>query len=286
MGVVILILKFNGDIFKKIPNDQPGYYNWVGKESHYLTVVDSYMRVTEGKLRQRYFMCKCKCGNEKLVHGDGIRKQRIKSCGCWKSEVDAVKAKIMGDANKKHGLSNTRIYGIWNGVIDRCTNVKSKDYENYGGRGITVAEEWLTFDGFYNDMYKGYKENLTIDRIDVNGNYEPGNCRWITIQEQAGNRRNTIYLEYLGRRMKPRDWSRVTGLKESTIKNRINAKLPVHEILNPRLKRNPILISYNGKTLSPKHWSEITGISGATILSRYHRGWSPEKILTKPVKKS
>lgn len=279
-----MLIEYKGDMFKKIPDDQPGYKDWAGRESHYLTVIDSYMRITEGKSRQRYFLCKCKCGNEKLVHGDGIRKQRIKSCGCWKSKVDARKAKNMGLKNLKHGLSESRIYKIWDSMLYRCNNPNDASYENYGGRGITVCEKWHTFDGFYEDMAEGYADNLTIDRKDVNGNYEKGNCRWITRQEQAGNKTNTIYIEHKGRRMKLKDWALELGLKESTIKNRLRLKMPTAEVLFPGLKHNSVLITYKGETKTPKEWSAEVDIPEKTIKRRYFRNWSPEKILTQPVR--
>lgn len=97
-------------------------------------------------------MCLCECGNEKLVHGDGIRKKRIKSCGCWKVIIDSQKAKQMGDSNLKHGKSNTRIYRIWSHMIERCHEPKAKDFKNYGGRGIKVVSRWHDFSNFYSDM--------------------------------------------------------------------------------------------------------------------------------------
>lgn len=269
------------DVFKKIPDNQPGYYNWVGKESHYLTVVDAYMRVTEGKLRQRYFMCKCKCGNEKLVHGDGIRKQRIKSCGCWKSEVDAAKAKTMGDSNLTHGLSKSRIYKIWDSMMYRCYNTNDESYENYGGRGIKVSEKWHKFDSFYEDMSEGYNENMTIDRINVNGNYEKSNCRWLTMFDQQGNKRNTVRITHDGKNQTLKQWSEETGISVSALYQRFTKGYSPEEILK-KDRRTTILLTLNGETHSIKDWSKITGLSERLIRSRYEKDWPDKKILTLP----
>lgn len=224
-------MSYKGDLFKKIPDNQPGYYNWVGKNSHYLTVVDAYMRITEGKPRQRYFLCKCRCGNEKLVHGDGIRKQRIKSCGCWKSVVDSRKAKEMGDSNFKHGLSRSRIYKIWDAMLYRCFNENDRSYDNYGGRGITVCKEWLSFDKFYEDMKDGYTDDMTIERIDVNGNYEKNNCKWITMLDQQNNKRNTVYIEFDGKNMTINEWAKLIGVSRGAIYQRLKAGKPIEKVL-------------------------------------------------------
>lgn len=185
------IFDYNGDSFEKVDTAHSSYKFYFGRRSHRLVVIDVYTRVTEGKQRQKYCLCKCDCGTIKLVHADGIRKERIKSCGCWKSEVDSAKAKAMGDANLKHGLSRSRMYGIWDGMKYRCENPKASGYEHYGGRGITYDPRWKDFEAFYEDMKDGYEEHLTIERIDVNGNYERSNCTWITMLDQQKNKRSS-----------------------------------------------------------------------------------------------
>ena len=164
---------------------------YVGTKCFRLSVLEQVMIERNGK-NVKYFKCRCECGVEKLVHGDGIRKRRIKSCGCWKKEVDASKAKNMGQANYKHGMSHSRIYKIWDGMIQRCTNPNMKDFKHYGGRGITVDPSWFEFTAFYEDMAEGYQFDLTIERVDVNGNYEKSNCTWIPMSEQASNKRSSL----------------------------------------------------------------------------------------------
>lgn len=123
-----------------------------------------------------------------------------------------------------HGLSKTRLYSIWIDMKKRCYNQKNNRYANYGGRGISVCDEWLHNFSAFNEwaMANGYAENLTIDRIDVNGNYEPSNCRWATIKEQQRNTTRNRFITVNGETRTMSEWAEITGISVDVIKDRLN----------------------------------------------------------------
>ncbi len=120
-----------------------------------------------------------------------------------------------------HGMSQTRIYNIWKGMLQRTTDPKSASYQHYGGRGIKVCERWQNLDGFLADMGPTYADDLTIERIDVDGDYAPGNCRWATVAEQARNKRNTRLFEFRGQSLVIADWAKVLNMNAKTLTSRI-----------------------------------------------------------------
>lgn len=160
-----------------------------GKKFGRLTVVKKSHTKKYNSNSNIYWLCKCECNSETTVKTSHLKDGRIKSCGCLEKEnLD----KISGQTT--HGQTKTKLYYVWNSMRMRCRNSKVENYRNYGGRGIQVCKEWdRSFEPFYKwAMNSGYKHGLTIDRINVNGNYEPSNCRWATWKEQANNKRNTI----------------------------------------------------------------------------------------------
>lgn len=153
-----------------------GYSVSVGERFGRLIVMDIRPKYLSGKVRV-VCRCVCDCGAEKDVPIDKLKSGATKSCGCLRRESSRKRA-------EKHGHRKDRIYNSWRGMKDRCLNPKHKNYKQYGGLGITVVAEWLNFDKFAEWAYShGYKDGLTIDRIDPHGNYEPSNCRWISASE-------------------------------------------------------------------------------------------------------
>lgn len=175
---------------------RPQIHMPIGARYGRLVVIGS----AEAKDRRSRSICRCDCGN--IVIRKNIElKQGIRSCGC-----------LLNDAHKKHGLikhgKHPRLYNIWVGMKVRCHNPKSRIFKHYGGRGITICSEWKNdFKSFYDwAMAHGYADNKSIDRINVNGNYEPDNCQFITQLEQCWNRRTTRRIEINGVTKTIRDW--------------------------------------------------------------------------------
>lgn len=200
-----------------------------------LTVIDfAYI-----KNNHSCWLCKCECGNEKIIRGHNIHKGEIKSCGCIKSE-------LMRKKMTKHNMATTRFYGIWHQMKSRCNNKNVKEYKYYGGRGITVCKQWKIFINFRDDMYKNYKEHLkqygkvntTIERINNNGNYEPNNCKWATRKEQTNNRRTNHLLIYKGQTLTVSQWARKLNIQITTLFSRIQNNRNIDEILNTTIKKN------------------------------------------------
>lgn len=176
-----------------------------------LTVISC--EIVKGKA---FWKCKCDCGNITTVAGDKLRRGVTKSCGCIQQEHRKE------GFNKSHGMTNTRLYSEWCNMKARCNNPRSLMYGNYGDRGIKVCEEWRKFENFMSwALLHGYSDELTIERKDVNGDYEPSNCKWITPTEQYLNRTDTHLITAFGKTQTIKEWADETGLKYDTIHARV-----------------------------------------------------------------
>lgn len=174
------------------------------------------------KEKRAVWKCICDCGNVVNVAGKSLRTGNTKSCGCYSIEKSTERIVKL---NTKHGGTHTKLYHIWSGMKDRCYYKKCINYNRYGGKGIKICEEWL------NDFSKfriwaennGYNENLTIDRIDSNGDYCPENCRWATPRQQANNRSTNVILNCKGESHTAAEWERIVGLPKNMILSRIKS---------------------------------------------------------------
>lgn len=161
-----------------------------------------------------YWLCDCDCGSSVEINGSSLRSGCSRSCGCLHRERLAAR-------NFRHGMSDSKEYRIWHHAKRRCFDPRVKSFPNYGGRGVSMCESWRrSFETFYADMGPCPPGN-SLDRIDVNGNYEPGNCRWATALEQANNARSNIPIFAKGERITLAQAARLHGIRYSTLYNRI-----------------------------------------------------------------
>lgn len=158
----------------------------------------------------KHWVCRCDCGDEGDRFGPGLRGGKTVSCGC-------LRAARIGNLRRKHGKSDSRAYKVWQDMRRRCRDPRRKAYKHYGGRGIAVCARWQSFADFLADMGEP-GDGMSLDRIDVNGNYEPGNCRWVTLADQKRNKRTTVFTEWRGRRVAMSVVAAETGLPYESIR--------------------------------------------------------------------
>lgn len=177
--------------------------------------------------------CKCSCGKEKNVYQKHLKSGSSKSCGCYRSKISSARMKLKNPTVRKHNMSNSRLYSVWSNMIQRCNNHNAKYYRIYGGRGIKVCNEWQEFNSFKEwALSNGYSDTLTLDRINVDGNYEPSNCRWITIQEQQYNKRTNHLITYNGKTQTVTEWADERGINRSTLFRRLEIGWCIGRALN------------------------------------------------------
>lgn len=199
------------------------FIDLTGQRFGRLSVISRAENDKNGNVR---WLCLCDCGNEVIVSTKSLKNGHTKSCGCLHAEKVRELCKKMNITRVKHRLSKTRLYSVWSSMKTRCTNHNCVAYKNYGGRGVLVCAEWTDrekgFINFYNwAMANGYREDLTLDRVDVNGNYEPYNCKFSTSQEQTDNRRCSKTFIYEGVEYKSiAEASRRLGIPSTTLRYR------------------------------------------------------------------
>ncbi len=248
--------------------------NLTGRRYGRLVALRQIKKETDKK--HAFWECQCDCGNKAIVRKDSLENGNSKSCGCI----------LLERGYQKHGYSHTKLYSILYGMKERCYNPNHHAYASYGGRGIEICKEWLDdTESFIKWAYdNGYKEDLTknklsIDRIDVNGNYEPSNCRWVDKDVQNYNKRCTRKIFINGKEKTLLDLHNEYGIPIKTLRSRY-AKYKkglcdieyLTHIGKIKKRSNQIIINVNGEKHNLTEWEKITGVSRKTIINRYKKG--------------
>jgi hypothetical protein len=183
-----------------------------------------------------YWLCQCDCGNILPVRTNSLTTGKSKSCGCYRNDNNRSNV-IDRNSNFKHGLVNSSLYHSYDNMIQRCYNPNREDYYLYGGRNITVCDEWKDdinsfFEWAFENGYDSkHRPKLSLDRKDPNGNYEPSNCRWCTNKEQQNNRRNNRLFTYAHYKFTASQWAEITGINSLTIIARVDRGWSVEDAL-------------------------------------------------------
>lgn len=196
-----------------------------GQRFNKLTVIKYAGKKGNGKKKLCHWLCKCDCGNRVVVARNHLANGHTKSCGCYK-------LKRTSESHTIHGKHGTSEYIVWCNIKNRCYNKKNKSYPRYGKRGIIVCGHWLhSFESFYNDMGNKPSPRHTIERIDNNGNYEPSNCKWVTIKEQCNNRHNNRYITIDNETKTLAQWCRKYDIRYSTVHSRLTLGWSIEKAL-------------------------------------------------------
>lgn len=222
----------------------PGLIDLTGKKFGRLTVIErAPNRIYASGTPHTTWECVCECGKHVVVRGDALRGGTTLSCGCLQREVASTYGKING-GTIRYGDSRERIHNIWYLMKYRCEDKTSPAYINYGGRGIKVCQEWDDGDDGYFAfkewaLCNGYKEDLTLDRIDNNGNYEPVNCRWTSLNVQANNKRNNVYYDYDGQMLTLPQISEKCGIPWKVLWERIHRNWGIDRAATQPVRKSP-----------------------------------------------
>lgn len=241
-----------------------GIYNdekWIGQKFNMLTVEEAVKRSDGWSWRM-----KCECGGETVARPIDVISGKYVSCGCRRKNRKGIPL--------THGMSHTPLHNIWCGMNNRC-NPNHKSAKGYGKRGITICKEWASFENFRDwALQNGYEEGLTIERKDVNGNYCPENCTWITLAKQARNRRTTRWVEYQGRTMSLAEAAEFAGLPYKQVHFRLKKGWSLERALSEPVHH------YED---SLKRKCDKVGIDYHTVYGRIHTGgWTEEEALNTP----
>lgn len=212
---------------------------WIGQTFGRLTII-AFEKVQREKYSCTRWIVRCECGTLKSVDPIKILSGNTKSCGCLKSEQTA---KYNKEYKTKHGGRYDRLYSVWHNMKQRCYGESYKDYPNWGGRGIRVCDEWKDDYKQFREwaLSNGYELGLSLDRIDVDGNYEPGNCRWVDWHTQAINRTCSMNYEINGTVKNLADIAKEYGIKYGTLYQRLHVyKWPIEKAISVPIRNNNV----------------------------------------------
>lgn len=167
------------------------------------------LKLGRSKGNGAWWVCQCKCGKQKEIRASDMVQGKTNSCGC-------EQAKRISDSNITHGMKNTRTYSIWQAMKNRCNRLN----QDYSARGITYDKRWDSFENFYLDMGE-VPDGMSLDRLDVNGNYCKENCQWATREQQANNTRANVFIEYNGKRQTLAQWAKELNMNYDKLRSRV-----------------------------------------------------------------
>lgn len=246
----------------------------IGRRFNRLTVIG--LDTSERKDPSRMFVCQCDCGNITTVRYTRLVRGEIKSCGCLSKD----------NHYKIHGQSHTRLYRIWSKMLRRCGDENDKQFRYYGGRGITVCDEWrndfVTFATWAH--HNGYNDKLTLDRIDVHQGYTPDNCRWATYATQSRHRSDTKLYTYNGDTMVLTDFAAKYGFNAETLRQRVvDYGMSIDDAINTPLNKQIKRYEFHGKLYALSELARRYNLSYACVWRRlYKQHWDLERALTTP----
>jgi hypothetical protein len=248
-----------------IPQEQP-------KKPELIRTLEPQIDKRGWKRQAGLFLCECGKQFPALIYS--VKSRNTKSCGCWKLRTLIQN----GKNNRTHGHTingkQSPTWKTWMSMINRCTNRKHKHFADYGGRGIAISDRWMKFENFLEDMGER-PQSKTLDRIDNNGNYEPGNCRWATKKEQCNNSRANIIVYFRGERMTLAQAAEIVGVRYGTLYHRLCLGWSAARALSEPINKSKIADAI-----------KASGIKPDTVYKRLRKGWDIEKALTEPTEKT
>ena len=235
------------------------------------SVIELYSR---NKNKTNIWLCECDCGTIRPGLGMNLRNGESQSCGC-----------LCRERHTTHGMSKSPEYRVWRAILDRCLNSSSKAFHNYGERGIEICRRWMIFENFLSDVGRRSGQDYSIERIDNNGGYYPGNVKWATVKEQNKNRRTNRWITFDNKTQIVEDWEREMGFKRHTILDRLKMGWTESQAITTPVRLNHKSITFGNQTKTLTEWSKEGNVSNIEIGRRLRRGWSIEKALTTPTRK-